>query len=104
VAVLRSRLVALDTPDALRSRLFGRRVSITLAEPAAKYESVVRSTGTQDVTIDDRTMSIALDGDALVSPGIVKALVDAGARIVSVIPEERSLEEVYLRLLKDVQP
>jgi hypothetical protein len=49
-------------------------------------------------------MSIALDGDALVSPGIVKALVDAGARIVSVIPEERSLEEVYLRLLKDVQP
>ena len=104
VAVLRSRLIALDTPDALRSRLFGRRVSITLAEPAAKYETVVRSAGTHDVTIDDRTMSIALEGDALVSPGIVKALVDAGARIVSVIPEERSLEEVYLRLLKDVQP
>jgi ABC-2 type transport system ATP-binding protein len=104
VAVLRSRLIALDTPDALRSRLFGRRVSITLAEPAAKFEPVVRSTGTHDVTIDDRTMSIALEGDALVSPGIVKALVDAGARIVSVIPEERSLEEVYLRLLKDVQP
>ena len=60
--------------------------------------------GTQDVTIDDRTMSIALDGDGVIAPGIVKALVDAGARIVSVIPEERSLEEVYLRLLKDVQP
>ena len=104
VAVLRSRLIALDTPDALRSRLFGRRLSITLAEPAAKYEHVVRSAGTTDMTIDDCTMSIALDGDALVSPAIVKALVDAGARIVSVIPEERSLEEVYLRLLKDVQP
>jgi ABC-2 type transport system ATP-binding protein len=104
VAVLRSRLIALDTPDALRSRLFGRRVSITLAEPAAKYEPVVRSEGTTDVTIDDRTMSIALDGDAIVSPVIVKALVDAGAKIVSVIPEERSLEEVYLRLLKDVPP
>jgi len=103
VAVLRSRLIALDTPDALRSRLFGRRLSITLAEPAAKYEHVVRSAGTTDMTIDDCTMSIALDGDAL-SPVIVKALVDAGARIVSVIPEERSLEEVYLRLLKDVQP
>ena len=104
VAVLRSRLIALDTPDALRSRLFGRRVSITLAEPAAKYEPVVRSTGTADVKVEDRTMSIALDGDVLVSPAIVKALVDAGARIVSVIPEEPSLEEVYLRLLKDVQP
>ena len=103
VAVLRSRLIALDTPDALRSRLFGRRVAITLAEPAARYEPVVRSAGTHDVTIEDRTMSIALEGDALVSSAIVKALVDAGARIVSVIPEERSLEDVYLRLLKDVQ-
>ena len=101
VAVLRSRLIALDTPDALRSRLFGRRVSITVTEPAAKYEPVVRAVGGRDVTIDDRTMSVAVEGDALVAPGIVKALVDAGARIVSVIPEERPLEEVYLRLLKD---
>ena len=103
VAVLRSRLIALDTPDALRSRLFGRRISITLTDPAAQYEGIVRSMGTPDVTIEDRTMSIAMDGDAVVAPGIVKALVDAGARIVSVIPEERSLEDVYLRLLKDVQ-
>lgn len=101
VAVLRSRLIALDTPDALRSRLFGRRVSITVTEPATKYEPVVRAAGAREVTIDDRTMSVAVEGDALVAPAIVKALVDAGARIVSVIPEERPLEEVYLRLLKD---
>ena len=101
VAVLRSRLIALDTPDALRSHLFGRRVSITVTEPAAKYEPVVRAVGARDVTVDDRTMSVAVEGDALVAPAIVKALVDAGARIVSVIPDERPLEEVYLRLLKD---
>ena len=101
VAVLRSRLIALDTPAALRSRLFGRRVSITLAEMAGRFESVVRAAGGQDVKTDHDTISIAVDGDSLIAPGIVKALVDAGARIVSVIPEERPLEEVYLRLLKD---
>jgi hypothetical protein len=53
------------------------------------------------VTVEDRTMSVAMDGEADVAPAIVKALVDAGARIVSVIPEERTLEEVYLRLLED---
>ena len=100
VAVLRTRLIALDTPDALRSRLFGRRLSITLTEPAATYESIVHGTGATDVTVEERTMSIGIDGGAL-TPVIVKALVDAGARIVSVIPEERPLEEVYLRLLKD---
>ena len=45
VAVLRTRLIALDTPDALRSRLFGKRVAITLTEPAAKYEPAVRGAG-----------------------------------------------------------
>jgi ABC-2 type transport system ATP-binding protein len=100
VAVIRSRLIALDTPDALRSRLFGKRLSITLAEPASKYESIVRATGATDITIEERTLSIAV-GDTLVTPAVVKALVDAGAKIVSVIPEERPLEEVYLRLLKD---
>jgi ABC-2 type transport system ATP-binding protein len=101
VAVLRSRLVALDTPDALRSRLFGRRVSITVTEPAIKYDAIVRATGARDVTVEDRTMSVAMDGETDVAPAVVKALVDAGARIVSVIPEERTLEEVYLRLLKE---
>jgi hypothetical protein len=47
-------------------------------------------------------MSIGLDGDAtVITPGLVRALVEAGANIVSVVPEERSLEEVYLRLLKE---
>ena len=101
VAVLRSRLIALDTPAALRSRLFGTRVAITIAGLANRYETVVRAAGARDVTIDNDTISIGVDGGALVGPDIVKALVDAGARIVSVIPEERPLEEVYLRLLKD---
>ena len=65
------------------------------------WRAVVRAHGARDVTVDDRTMSVAVEGDTLVAPGIVKALVDAGAKIVSVIPEERPLEEVYLRLLKD---
>ena len=104
VAVLRTRLIALDTPDALRSRLFGKRVAITLTEPAAKYEPAVRGAGAHDVTIDNTLMSIGVDGDALIGPGIVQALVEAGARIVSVIPEARTLEEVYLRLLKGDTP
>jgi ABC-2 type transport system ATP-binding protein len=101
VGVLRTRLIALDTPAALRSRLFGRRVSFTLVEPAARYEPIVRAAGGKEVITDDDTISVAVEGESLIAPVIVKALVDAGARIVSVIPEERPLEEVYLRLLKD---
>ncbi len=101
VAVLRTRLIALDTPGALRSRLFGRRLSITLVEGAQQYEEIVRAAGAQDVKTDRNTISMAVDGGVEIAPFIVRTLVEAGARIVSVIPEERPLEEVYLRLLKD---
>ena len=100
VGVLRTRLIALDTPSALRSRLFGRRIVITLSHPAGQYEETVRAAGASDVTVDGSALSIAVEGDELIAPPIVKALVESGARIVSVIPEERPLEEVYLRLLK----
>ena len=101
VGVLRTRLIALDTPSALRSRLFGRRIVITLSHPAGQYEGTVRAAGASDVTVDGAALSIGVEGDAVIAPSIVKALVESGARIVSVIPEERPLEEVYLRLLKD---
>ena len=104
VGVLRTRLIALDTPAALRSRLFGKRVSIALTEQALTFEPIVRAAGGQDVQTDRDTISVAVDGESPGAPAIVKALVEAGAKIVSVIPEERPLEEVYLRLLKDGTP
>jgi ABC-2 type transport system ATP-binding protein len=101
VGVLRTRLIALDTPAALRSRLFGQRIVITLQEPAGQYAAVARSAGATDVTVDGDRLSIGVDRNTVITPPIVTALAGAGARIVSVIPEERPLEEVYLRLLKD---
>ena len=38
---------------------------------------------------------------ALSAPAIVKTLVSLGADVEAVIPEEPSLEEVYLHLLRD---
>ena len=101
VGVLRTRLIALDTPSALRSRLFGRRIVITLSHPAGQFEAIVRAAGAADVAVDGNALSIGVEDETALAPPVVKALVEAGARIVSVIPEERPLEEVYLRLLKD---
>src|SRR4030095_15185577 len=45
VAVLRTRLIALGTPDALRQRLFAPRVHVTLAQDGQRYEALLRSAG-----------------------------------------------------------
>jgi ABC-2 type transport system ATP-binding protein len=99
VAVLRTRLIALDTPAALRASLFDRRVRIEVREGAARYAGPLRDAGA-DVRIDDRTMSIGALPHALDVPAVVTLLAGLGARIDSVVPEEPSLEDVYLRLVR----
>src|SRR5688572_6074933 len=99
VAVLRTRLIAVDTPAALRSRLFGARVRIVVSDRADALAEQLRQAGTTDVVVADNTLSIATDGTPSSVPPLVRALVDAGAAIESVTPESAPLEEVYMRLL-----
>ena len=98
VAVLRSRLVALDTPAALRTRLFGSRLLITLTGDAAHFSDSLSSI-VRDIRANGRTLSIGVTDIERTAPVIVRTLVEAGASLVSVVPEEAPLEDVYLRLL-----
>jgi ABC-2 type transport system ATP-binding protein len=100
VAILRTRLVAVDTPAALRARLFGSRVRVVLIQAAGPFARVLADAGFSDVTLDASSLSIGVD-DAAAAPRIVRRLVEAGADVQSVVAEERPLEEVYLRLLED---
>jgi len=103
VAVLRSRLVALGTPAALRTRLFGSRLLITLSGDAARFSDTLRST-VSDIRANGRTLSIGVTDVEHTAPVIVRLLVEAGASVVSVLPEEAPLEDVYLRLLAGDEP
>jgi ABC-2 type transport system ATP-binding protein len=99
VAVLRRRLVALDTPAALRARLFGERVRITVGGDAARLATLLADTTGEEVAVAERTLSLAVRNGATV-PAMVRRLVEAGADVEAVIPESPPLEEVYLRLLE----
>ncbi len=97
VAVLRSRLVAVGTPAALRQQLFAPRLRIRLTGAPEPFAAILRSAGVRDVQVHDAELSVA--GGSLTTPQIVRALVEAGAEIEAVEREEPSLEEVYIRLL-----
>jgi ABC-2 type transport system ATP-binding protein len=99
VAVLRSRLVALDTPAGLRARLFGARVRVVVAQAAATF--VPALAGVADVTAHEHVLSVGVTDPAAEAPAIVRRLVAAGADIQSVGAEEPPLEDVYIRLLNE---
>jgi ABC-2 type transport system ATP-binding protein len=101
VAVLRQRLLAVDTPAALRARLFDSRVRVVLAGDAHPFAPPLLSGGYADVAVDANSLSIAAADPDRDVPLIVRLLVAHGAAIRSVVPQEPSLEDVYLRLIKD---
>jgi ABC-2 type transport system ATP-binding protein len=94
VAVLRRRLLALDTPAALRQRLFGSRLRIVLAQPAAPLAAGL---GLHGVSVDGSTLSVDLAAAGITTPDLVRRLAAAGADVLVVAPEEPPLEDVYLR-------
>jgi ABC-2 type transport system ATP-binding protein len=99
VAVLRTRLIALDTPAALRARVFGVRVRVTLTQPVASYAGLLAAAGFSDVQANAHTLSIGVTDHESAVPVIVRRLVEAGADVLTVTAERPSLEDVYLRLL-----
>jgi ABC-2 type transport system ATP-binding protein len=99
IAVLRTRLIALDTPGALRARLFGSRVNVRLANGASRFADLLRRSF-DDIRIEDEMLSIAVNDAQTITPAIVRALVEAGADVVSVSADEAPLEDVYLRLME----
>jgi ABC-2 type transport system ATP-binding protein len=100
VAVLRSRLVAVDTPAALRARLFEPRVRVSLATPAQRFVQALQAAGIDDARVEGMEISVGLHG-RITTPAIVRSLVEAGGEIESVALEQPSLEEVYLKLLHE---
>jgi len=99
IAVLRTRLVALDTPAALKSRLFGTRVAVDLAQPRPDLLASLHLPFVREVSLDGHTLTVAVDDPERDNPKLVRRLVELGAEIRYVQRLERTLEEVYLELM-----
>jgi ABC-2 type transport system ATP-binding protein len=99
VAVLSRRLIAMGTPSSLRKKLFAPRVRVTLSQPAERFAGVLRTAGLSDVHVEDRMLSVGIANSSMTTPDVVRRLVEAGANVEAVVPEEPPLEDVYLKLL-----
>jgi len=101
IAVVNTRLLALDTPEALRAKLYDRVVVIHLTAASPEYEKVVSEQPfVRSVEIKENKLVVGLDDPEMNNPELIRALVDAGANIQFVGELRRSLEEIYLRLVK----
>ncbi len=104
IAVFRTRLLAVGTPQDLRAQLFRRRSAIELAADGAPLEGVAAALAAHawvlSATAEGDSLLVELADPETGSPQLVQAVVDAGGRIKSVTEQKHSLEDVYLSLVR----
>jgi len=102
IAVLRTRLIALDTPENLRRRLFGRRTVVRVRNLAPEMVSAVRALPfVHGLEAGDGQLTVDLADPEAENPQLVARLVGLGAEVQYVTELRHSLEEVYLSLIEE---
>jgi ABC-2 type transport system ATP-binding protein len=102
VAVFRHRLIDVDTPANLRRRLFGHEIAFTLADVQSEWVRMIRDLPfVSECRLEEHRVIVRLNDPPRQTPVMVRKLVEAGANIQSVTEVNRSLEEIYIRLVRD---
>lgn len=101
IGIFKSRLIAIDTPENLRQKLYGRRVVFHLAAVDPAWAPLLRDFGfVRDVQAVDNTLIVNLSEPEQNNPLLVRALVNAGAQVQFVGEMRHSLEDIYLQTLQ----
>jgi ABC-2 type transport system ATP-binding protein len=102
IAVLRTRLIAVDTPENLRRRLFGRRTAVRSRNLGPEMVAAVRTLPfvRSAEQAGDQLLVDVSDPDSE-NPPLIRFMVEKGAEIQSVSEMRHSLEEVYLSLIEE---
>lgn len=103
VAILNTTVRTIGPPDKLRDQLFSRALLVQtqdpLADPASVFGPVSGIEGWRADGPGRYVLDVAAGGGA-VAPSVTRALVAAGADVLSIGESRHSLEDVYLQIVE----
>ncbi len=106
VAIINTTLRTIGRPQDLRAQLFTATLLVTTRQPLTDPERLfVGVPGVQGWQRDDaRTYTLTVTDPEQVAPEVTRALVSAGADVLSIGEGRHSLEDVYLEIVdQDVE-
>jgi len=102
IAIIRTQLIALDTPENLRKRLFKRDVVVEMDSISPKIvEAVEKLEFVYNLKMEGKKLVMEIEDIEKNRPFLVKRIVEAGGMVQNVYEEKHSLEEVYLSLIHE---
>jgi ABC-2 type transport system ATP-binding protein len=103
VAILNTTLRTIGRPEELRDRLFASSLTVRtvapLDDPATLFDGLPGVDGWRQDGSGTYVLSVATA--AVAAPGVTRALVSAGADVLSISESHHSLEDVYLELIDE---
>jgi ABC-2 type transport system ATP-binding protein len=101
IAVFRTRLLRLDTPQNLRQSVFRRRAVVRLENINENILAAVKQmTFVKALEQEDNQLRVELSDIGRELPTLVEGIIQAGGRVLEVAEEHHSLEEIYLNLVR----
>jgi ABC-2 type transport system ATP-binding protein len=103
VAILNTSLRLIGRPEELRKELFSRSLEVrtraVLSDPGRLFEGVAGVESWERTPTSSYMLTVS-DPDAA-APEVARALVGAGADILSIAESRHSLEDIYLQLINE---
>ena len=103
VAILNTTLRAVGRPDELREQLFASTLTVRTGAPLLEPDDVFDGLPAVDSwrSTETNTYVLAVTSPAVAAPAVTRALVAAGADVMSIGESRHSLEDVYLQLVDE---
>jgi ABC-2 type transport system ATP-binding protein len=103
VAILNTTLRTIGRPSELREKLFAQTLTIRLRVPLADPEDVLGGLPAVEGWSENGPAGyeLAVSDPIIAAPAVTRALVEAGADVLSIGESQHSLEDVYLELIDE---
>jgi ABC-2 type transport system ATP-binding protein len=101
IGILNTKLMAVGTPGELERSVRGRRTVIQLDKVDDAILASLRKLSLGNTAVDGGRLTIDVSNPEQENPRIVDAIVRAGGRVQSVTVLDSSLEDAYLKLVRE---
>ncbi|MDG7041773.1 MAG: ABC transporter ATP-binding protein [Nitrososphaerota archaeon] len=101
IGVLKTKLIAVDTPQNLERAISGTQTVVVLEEVNDDILSAIKAVNLKDIKRDGNKLILDVSDPEKETPVIINAIVASGGKVISANRIGASLEEVYLKLVRE---
>ena len=104
IGILKTKLVAVDSPKNLERSLYNRKTIVHLQGVSEGVLAAVKGLGSvKNARVSENKLILDIDNPEKDNPEVVRTIVDAGGSIQYVTELRSTLEDVYLKLIREAK-